>query len=134
MRTLGGFDRSQVLLLALVEKGVITEAELEEVAKRLIDTFRLKNILSLDELEEVRETLRSMKLPDRLQVRGGAYTLYVNHMEEAGSKVLCDKTCDRVYSCDELEDLLATLDYAGFRNKKIKMKLEKSLELSRRYA
>jgi len=51
----GGFSEFQILMLALEEKGIISQQEVEKVAKRLVDSFRLKNILTPQELKEVRK-------------------------------------------------------------------------------
>jgi len=94
----GGFSQFQILMLALEEKGIISEQEVEKVAKRLVDSFRLKNILSPDELKEVRKALRKMKLPDPLGVKATAYSTYMYKIKDTRLKVLLPDAGQTVYS------------------------------------
>lgn len=127
------FCRNQILQYVLHKKGIITERDLEEYGKDLANTLRLKNILSRTDLKQVREALRRLRVPDPRRARGGVDVAYFAAIDDAKLKVLVPTGGDRIYYRDELQDLLMTLDYAGFRNKKATKKLEAALALARRY-
>jgi len=129
-----GFSEYQLLILALQEKRIITEGEVEKVAKRLVESFRLKNILSPQELKEVRKALQRLKVPDPLGVRASLYSKYMYRIKDVRKSLLLPDAANSLYSRpDDIEELIMALDYAGFHQKIVVRKLEKTLQLAERY-
>ena len=117
---------SRLLVDILVKRGALSEQEIQELANKVEEKLKPRNILDEKELEEVTKTLQCLKLPSPT---GFADAMWIHGTRQTAKEF----SPNRVYGAIDLRNLKGTLQTAGIRHLNIFEKLEAAVKLAEEY-
>lgn len=117
---------SRLLVDVLVKGGVVSMQEIQELAKKVEEKLKPRNIFDEEELEEVIKALQCLKLPSPT---GYAHAMWIHGTRQAAKEF----SPNRVYGAVDLRNLTGTLQTAGIRHLNIFEKLEAAAQLAEEY-
>ena len=117
---------SRLLVDALVKRGVLSEQEIQELANKVEEKLKPRNILDEAELEEVITTLQCLKLPSPT---GFSHALWIYGIRQTAKEF----SINEIYGAVDLRNLASTLRTAGIRHLNVFEKLEAAAQLAEEY-
>jgi hypothetical protein len=123
-------DLTQLLTILLIRKGVLSEGEVEEERRRLVNKFRVGNVFTSEEMERIKKAIEDYIASEEAAMQSdkkvNPYRLWLGGARLSSLRFflrgLEDRCCRGCW-----DQLMSSLDKAGLKDSLILKKAERVL-------